>query len=255
MRPRDIQKLVEDYIGTNGGYLNHFSYAKHDRFYHVYCDLDIDVSSLRQSGHTTRSAFIQILKDAPPRSQARIIRGVFEMIPPPETASDDESTKLLRVYQELLTVAVTLESDGEVPTPQLILTSEVVFEALQDAETLLKVRGPTSAVDRAHTALHGYLKRLCQHRGATAADDASMTQLFKVMREQFPEFQQTISHDSEAKRVFGSVATALDSLNTIRNRATLAHPNELLLEAPEAMLYINLARTTLGYFESRNIKP
>ena len=55
----------------------------------------------------------------------------------------------------------------------------------------------------------------------------------------------------EAKRVFGSMAAALDSLNTIRNRATLAHPNELLLEAPEAMLFINLSRAVLAYIETK----
>jgi hypothetical protein len=33
MTPREINKLVEGYIGTNGGYLNHFSYSIHDKFY------------------------------------------------------------------------------------------------------------------------------------------------------------------------------------------------------------------------------
>jgi hypothetical protein len=51
--------------------------------------------------------------------------------------------------------------------------------------------------------------------------------------------------------VLGSLAGALDSLNTIRNRATLAHPNELLLEGAEAMLYINLSRAVLTYVDSR----
>jgi hypothetical protein len=72
------------------------------------------------------------------------------------------------------------------------------------------------------------------------------------MRENFAEFSATIPHDSEARRVFGSMASALDSLNTIRNRATLAHPNELLLEAPEAMLFINnLSRAVLAYIETK----
>lgn len=255
MRPRDIQKLVEDYIGTSSGYLNQFSYSIHDRFYHQYCDLDVDVASYRQRGHTTRTAFIEILKTAPPRAQASIIRGVFEMIPPPGIASDEDSAKRIRVHRELIDLAGTLASDGEVPTPQLILTSEVVYEALYDAETLIATRGARSAVDRAHTALHGYLKKLCADRSLPLPSDASLTMVFKIIREQFTEFQSSIAHDVEAKRVFGALSNALDSLNTIRNRGTLAHPNEILLEAPEAMLYINLARTTLGYLESRQIRP
>jgi hypothetical protein len=62
MTLREISKLVEGYIGTSDGYLKHFSYSKHDTFYHVYCDLDIDVHAYRSQGLSTQKAFIQILK-------------------------------------------------------------------------------------------------------------------------------------------------------------------------------------------------
>jgi hypothetical protein len=251
MTLREINKLVEDYIGTNAGYLNQFSYRIHEEFYHRYCDLDVDVAAYRAGGLTTRRAFIQILKEAKAREQAKIIRGVFEMIPPPERVNDDGDKKKVALHRELLAVAARLEADGQVATPEIAQTSEVVFEALQDAEALLKTRGPKSAVDRAHTALHGYLKKLCSDRNVLMPTDPSLTAVFKAIREQFPEFSTTIPHDGEAKRVFGSIASALDSLNTIRNRGTLAHPNDLLLDASEAMLYINLSRAVLGYIETK----
>jgi hypothetical protein len=251
MTLREIDKLVHDYIGTNMGYLNGFSYSTHDAFYHRYCDLQIDVAAYRARGLTTRAAFIEILKDAKPRDQAKIVRGVFDMIPPPEEGSDDSSKKRIALHKHLLGVAVRLEADGTVEAPVIAETSEVVIEAIKDAEVLLKSRGPKSAVDRTHTALHGYLRKLCLDRGLTMSPDASLTSIFKVIREQFPEFAATIPHDAEAKRVFGSIAAALDSLNTIRNRGSLAHPNELLLQAPEAMLYINLSRAILGFIESK----
>ncbi len=251
MTSREIDKLVEQYIGTNGGYLNYFSYSKQDHFYPHYCDLDIDAASYRGRGLTTLKAFVQILKDSGPKEQAKIIRGVFAMIPPPESASDNESKKKITLHKELLAVAVRLEADGEVETPQIQNTSEVVLEALRDAEVLLKSRGPKNAVDRAHTALHGYLKKLCLDRGEQIPSDPSLTAIFKVVRERFSEFATVIPHDAEAKRVFQSIASALDSLNTIRNRATLAHPNDLLLDGPEAMLYINLSRAVLAYLESK----
>ncbi len=233
MSPREINNLVEGYIGTNAGYLNDFSYSIHDAFYQIYCGLDINVAAYRAKGLTTRRAFIEILKEAKPRDQAKIIRGVFEMIPPPEEATDDAARKRLALHKELLDVAARLEPDGQVETPEIAATSEVVLEALRDAEVLLKTRGPKSAVDRVHTALHGYLKKLCSDRGAKLSTDPSLTTVFKVIREQFPEFSATIPHD------------------TIRNRGTLAHPNELLLEAPEAMLYINLSRAVLGFIEAK----
>jgi hypothetical protein len=251
MNPREISKLVEDYIGTNSGYLNGFSYSIHETFYPRYCDLDINVEPYRARGLTTRKVFIEILRDAKPRVQAKIIRGVFEMIPPPDQVSDIAGRKRLALHKYLLDVAARLDADGMVETPEIAETSEVVFEALQDAEVLLNTRGPKSALDRAHTALHGYLRKLCSDRGAAMPTDPSLTAVFKAIREQFPEFAATIPHDAEARRVFGSIASALDSLNTIRNRGTLAHPNDLLLEAPEAMLYINLSRAVLGFIEAK----
>ena len=251
MSLREINLLVESYIGTASGYLNSFSYSIHERFYPIHCGLDIDVPAYRARGLSTRRAFIQILKDAQPRDQAKIIRGVFDMIPPPDDDRDEKSKKEREIYKELMAVAVRLESDGQVDTPIILQTSETVYEALKDAEILLSSRGPKSAVDRAHTALHGYLKKVCEDRGEALPDNPSLTQIFKIIRENFVEFSTVIPYDNEAKRVFGSMASALDSLNTIRNRATLAHPNELLLDAPEAMLYINLSRAVLAYIESK----
>ena len=96
-----------------------------------------------------------------------------------------------------------------------------------------------------------YLKNLCLARGEVLSKNPSLTEVFKVLREKFPEFSKVIPHDAEAKRVFGSLALALDGLNTICNRGTLAHPNKLLLEAPETMLYINVSRALLAYIESK----
>jgi len=109
MTAREVDKLVEGYVGTDSGYLNGFSYSKHDDFYLRYCDLDVDVAGYRARCGTTRKAFIQILKDAKPRNQAKIICGVFEMLPPPDSsATDEHSRKRLSLYKELLDVAKRL---------------------------------------------------------------------------------------------------------------------------------------------------
>lgn len=205
MSTREIILLVEKYIGSSSdGYLRHFSYSIHERFYPVHCGIDdIDVPAYRAKGLTTRKAFIQILKDASPRNQAKIIRGVFDMLPPPSEAKDSETKEQISLHEQLIAVASRLESDGQVDTPVILETSETVYEALKDAETLLSTSGPKNAVDRAHTALHGYLKKLCRDRGETLPDDASLTRIFKVLREKFPEFSAVVPYDSEAMRVFG----------------------------------------------------
>jgi hypothetical protein len=51
------------------------------------------------------------------------------------------------------------EAPDPVANPSPAFTTDVVERALVDAEQLLSGSGPISAVDRVHTALHGYLSR------------------------------------------------------------------------------------------------
>src|SRR5512136_114978 len=55
----------------------------------------------------------------------------------------------------------TLAEPSTVPAPKLAFTNEVVEWALHDAEILLTQAGPASAIDRAHTAIHGYVRHVC----------------------------------------------------------------------------------------------
>jgi very-short-patch-repair endonuclease len=74
----EIYKLVNGYIGVSGGYLGDFSYRTHAEFYPYYCDLDIDPNKYEG---TTRERFLQILHEASPIDQAKIIKGVLSKYP------------------------------------------------------------------------------------------------------------------------------------------------------------------------------
>lgn len=77
---------------------------------------------------------------------------------------------------------------AHVPTvaPNLLSTSEVVERALADADSLLHTNGPISCVDRLHTALHGYLRSLCNDAGIAVQEGAPITALFKQLRSEHP---------------------------------------------------------------------
>ena len=47
----------------------------------------------------------------------------------------------------------------------------------------------------------------------------------------------------------------MDALNPARNRGSVAHPNEELLDPDEAMLFINSARTVLQYLDAKLAEP
>jgi hypothetical protein len=146
-------------------------------------------------------------------------------------------------------VAVGINFDSEivpVPSPSPEVTSEVVERALLDAEQLLQTRGPSSAVDRIHTAFHGYLHAVSKRAGIVVQPDENITQLFKKLRISHPALQHP-----EIARIVTAMATIVDSLNPLRNRFSLAHPNDTLLEEAEAMLVINAVRSMLLYVDAR----
>jgi hypothetical protein len=129
--------------------------------------------------------------------------------------------------------------------------SLVVSRAISDAEALLQATGATSGVDRVHTALHGYLIALCDAEGIAHPPDASMNALLKALRRQHPRLQDLGPRPDDLERVLNSCAAILDALNPVRNRASVAHPNEVLLGTEEATLIINIARTLLSYLGSK----
>jgi hypothetical protein len=244
--------LVDDFLGGSGGYLGYFSYSTHETFYHRYCGLDdVDVIEVRNTQGTTKRTYEAILREASPADQAKIIRGTIAFAKDRPYGDLVENAEL---EAKLLAIASGLEVGGHVLSPHLASTTETVRMALDNADVLLKERGPVAAVDRAHTALHGHLKKICADRNIVPTkSDPDIMEIFSSLREQCPEMK-AVAHDEHAKKLFRALGSALDSLNFIRNRGTLSHPNELLLDEHEAALYINLSRAVLRYLDSKLAK-
>lgn len=180
-----------------------------------------------------------------------------------ERERDPDSKASFRTLAETLSeigpyvrlIAVALEKkEGPVPVsssaPQI--TSDAVEQALKDAEQLISSRGATSGVDRVHTAFHGFLLAVCKKASIEVlGEDPGVTQLFKAIRERHPAFGGETGRQEELLRVTRAVTMIVDTLNPLRNRASLAHPNESRLAEPEAMLVINSLRTLLHYIDGR----
>jgi len=243
-------KVVNRWIGVHSGYLGDFSYRSHSEFYPEYCNLDIDPDGF---AGTTRERFIEILKTAQPRDQAKILRGVLERFPLDSEYAPTTRTPALK--DELLSIAARIEGASPVESPNLSIASEVVERAISDAETLIQSSGATSGVDRIHTALHGYLLAISETGKISHGQDATIAQLFKAIREHHPSFAPLGPRSGDITQVLRAMASIVDALQPLRNRASVAHPNELLLEAAEAMLAINAARTILHYVNAKLASP
>jgi hypothetical protein len=241
LRSSEIIKLVNGYIGVDSGYLVGFSYRSHREFY---LELDLDIDPEKYTG-TTRERFIRILGEATPDTQATILQGILDRYPIGSTdyRTQEKADEVRRWIGRLRGSAVH--------APELRITSETVLRALADAEHLVRRSGAISAVDRTHTALHGYMRAVCERAAIPVSQDPSITELFRLIREHHPAFADLGRWEPEIVKVVRAQGAAVDALNTLRNRASVAHANEILLDEPEAVLAINAARTLLHYLDER----
>lgn len=235
--------MVNRYIGIEGGYLGDFSYRTHRVFYLEFCDLDINPDEI---DGTTRHRFTTILERSDPRTQATILEGILEKYP---AGSSDLRTQ--PHYDKIKQMVARCRAEAIVDTPALKITSRVVEQAIADAQILISSSGPTSAVDRVHTALHGYLKEACDSCSASYDNNASITSLFKTLKQTHRNLNNLGPHQTPIVQVLKSLGSVLDALNPARNLGSVAHPNKDLLEPHEAALFINAARTILQYLDAK----
>lgn len=244
LKTSEIHWVVNSYIGVSGGYLGDFTYRSHREFYAAFCDLDLNPETY--SG-TTRERFVALLSEAEPRHQAAILRGVAARFPP-----GSEIQRTAASHCKLLELAMRCDDSEAVAGINPKVSSDVLRRALSDAATLIgSDGGPTSAVDRIHTALHAYLKAVCRSEDLDTPEGATITQLFKVLRQGHPRLRELGDHSETVTRILQSLANVVDSLNPARNKGSLAHANDQLLDKDDALLTINAARTVFQYIDAK----
>lgn len=239
----EIEYLVYKYIGVSGGYLGDFvTYQTH---YEFYLELELDINPYEYEG-TTRERFIKILSQSQPNVQAKILLGILAKYP--VGSSDIRTEDRARKIQAWIT---RLDGISLVSQPNPSFTSAVVEQALNDAEALIKSQGATSGLDRLHTAFHGFLHAVCKEANLPTKAEASATYLLSLIRGKHPTLSIQGPRGEDITRIIRSVGTIVDAANTLRNRASIAHPNTELLEQPEAMLVINIIRSLLHYLDAK----
>jgi len=176
------------------------------------------------------------------RAKARWERPSFDRIA-------EAVSKLGKHAIRFVVVDVTFDQQQPVAAPEPRITSAVVQAALADAEQLVRYRGPENALDRLHTVFHGYLRAVCRDANITFDEQDAIQALLKKLRTEHRRLA-VIGADPNVTRIFGAMANILDALNTIRNQHSLAHPNESLMGASEAMFIVNSTRSILNFLDA-----
>lgn len=244
LKSSEIHWVVNSYIGVEGGYLGDFTYRTHREFYPGYCDLDVDPETF--AGATTREKFVAVLTSCEPHAQAAILRGLGKRFPP-----GSERLRTPAAFKQLNEIAERCAQSAAVALSSPAASSSVVEHALKDAAALLESRGPVSAFDRVHTALHGYLKDACLRIPVEVPPLATTSQLLKLLRQHHPVISDLgEQHDSLSKIMHG-MSAVIEGLSTQRNKASLAHANDHLLDHDDAVLAINAAKTLIQFLDAK----
>lgn len=161
-------------------------------------------------------------------------------------------SSLSRKEPDLFRKIESIINDEELKTvskPELENTNESVYEALKDAEVLIHERGAPNAYDRMHTALHSFLRQVCENNSIKYDKNDAITALLPEIN----NYLKSLPNDGRNDKVFAMLRSAnsmLDSMNYLRNHNSLSHPNERLLNNSDARFAINLARSIMSYIDN-----
>ena len=124
-----------------------------------------------------------------------------------------------------------------------------INKALTDARLFMSKGMYVSAVDRIHTALHGYVRELLTGYGVDLRSEDSLPSLFSKLCDYFGTSIQPPVVGEKIKRVLRSAGGIINAVNELRNNNTVAHPNDQLIQEREAQLVIALASDIVTYIE------
>ncbi|MCU1808159.1 abortive infection family protein [Cytobacillus firmus] len=248
---------VVAYIGVNNGYLGDFSYAKHAEFYPNYCGLDIDPN---QYSGTTRERFIEILSNEAPSNQIKILKGVLIKYPLQSFEkkleygfiTPEEVENKQRLYAKITQWISQLQGEI-VEIRELRNDYEFVKEVLDQADTLISNHSCSSAIDRVHTALHGYIKEICHESNIQFKEqNVKIQDVWSKIKQEHPKFNINVKdHQKPINQIVNTISKTLENLNEIRNNQSFSHPNKEIIEETEARFMINLSRVLLQYIDSK----
>lgn len=88
--------------------------------------------------------------------------------------------------------------------------------------------------------LHDFLIVVCDDAGIAHGESETTVALLRKVENGHPRFADLGPRAQDIKKVLNASASILDALLPVRNQASVAHPNELLLDEPEARLVINV---------------
>ena len=143
------------------------------------------------------------------------------------------------------------ESDNvqSIDFSQIATRSGTIRKAIDDANVFIRDGKYDSALDRIHTAFHGYLKQLLAEHGEPSGSEDGLPALYSKLHAYYADQIQPADVGDRIKGILRSAGGMVNAVNELRNNNTIAHPNGQLIECREACLVIKLISAVVDYIE------
>ena len=242
-----LEKLFE----MGGGYVLNFVNRTFGEFFIDNLHVDIDNEKYRISGISKANRLRAFLRLEPNYSVGKLISCLLEywqnmkFVNSMEITADeqilfDECQKIaekLQVGTIVEDVSVFEQFDDE---KNFSLLAKSIKESIQKND-------PESGLDRLHTYLIKYVRKLCDKHGISYDKDKPLHSLFgeyvKYLR------QSKLIESEMSVRILKSSISILEAFNDVRNKQSFAHDNPIL-NHNESILIFNNVSGLIGFLQT-----
>lgn len=156
---------------------------------------------------------------------------------------------IFRMFAPILNLLNESDDSEDVNFSRIASRSGAVHKSIEDALVFIREGKYDSAVDRVHTAFHGYLRQLLNEHSAYYTVDESLPALYAKLHVYYESHIQPADVGERVKMILRSAGGMVNAVNELRNNNTVAHPNGQLIQKKESQLVIRLVNAIIDYIE------
>lgn len=231
------KRRLEKLFGMGSGYLLNFSNQTFADYFSDVAHIDIydDKYAYRGQSKANRMRAFWERED-----NHTVVRALTPLIDGwddfPTYGFDSPSAEVVAILDRLRDLNSVTDMDALVAPPDGDEAFETVARHVREA---IERNEPEAAIDRLHTYLMKYMRRLCSRRGIEIARDkplhSLMGEYLKALRDQ-NVIESDITH-----RILKSTISIMEALNKVRNERSLAHDNDLLDHDESLLVFAHVA--------------
>jgi len=239
------KRKLERLLGMQSSYVLEFSNASYGEFFMDIAHIDIYDAKYARKG-TSKANRMRSFWEIEPNHTVATVLGIllenWEYFP---TAGFAPPTPEVFAIFERLRGSGPMVDTSALAAP--VGADEAFVTVARHVREAIERNEPEVAIDRLHTFLVKYMRRLCTRRGIEVTRDKPLHSLMgeysKAVRDQgFIESDITL-------RILRSTISILEALNHVRNERSLAHDNDLL-DHDESVLVFSHVSSVVWFLDA-----